>query len=390
MKIVNCNICKYPLAVSIFSSKENISITSLCEVHPQKTEVFFCKNCGHLQTTPLSDLEAYYDLSYKILIDTEEEDQLYQVIDGQKKYRIDHQVETLLNKVILPQDARILDYGCAKSTTFKKLVQIRSDLTPHLFDVSEMYLAFWEKFVQADNWATYTVKPEWDEYFDLATSFFALEHVAKPEEMLMTIERLLKPGGVFYGIIPNTYTNIADFVVIDHINHFSKSSLEFLLKNTGFESIDIDTESHKGAFIITANKKLIRNSPLLEKLSSQDSITNLEQQATSIAEYWYNITTKVRSFELEHCDSESVAIYGSGFYGTFIATCLENLNRIECFIDLSPYRQGKYLLEKPILSPQDLNKSTEIVYVGLNPQSSSRSIAEIDDWREYTHKYFYL
>jgi SAM-dependent methyltransferase len=387
---VNCNICKHSLAAPIFSSKENISITSLCEIHPQKTEVFFCKNCGHLQTTPLSDLEAYYDQSYKILIDTEEEDQLYQAIGGQKKYRIDHQLETLFKKVVLPQNAQILDYGCAKSSTFKKLVQIRTDLTPHLFDVSEMYIPFWEKFVKSSNWATYTVKPEWNEYFDLVTSFFALEHVAKPEEMLIAIDQLLKPGGVFYGIVPNTYTNIADFVVIDHVNHFSKNSLEFLLKNTGFESIDIDTESHNGAFIITAKKKSTNNSSLLESWSNQDAITDLEQQATSIANYWHKITTKVRSFESEHHDYKSVAIYGSGFYGTFIATCLEDLDRVKCFIDLSPYRQGKYLLEKLIVSPPELNKSTELVYVGLNPQSSSYSIAEIDDWREYTHKYFYL
>jgi ubiquinone/menaquinone biosynthesis C-methylase UbiE len=387
---VNCNICKHPLATPIFSSKENISITSLCEVYPQKTEVFFCKNCGHSQTTPLGNLETYYDRSYKILIDTEEEDQLYQVIDGQKKYRIDHQLETLLSKVVLPQNAQVLDYGCAKSATFKKLAQIRTDLTPHLFDVSEMYIPFWEKFVQSNNWATYIVKPEWDEYFDLVTSFFALEHVAKPAEMLIAIDRLLKPGGVFYGIVPNTYKNIADFVVIDHVNHFSRSSLEFLLKNSGFESIDIDTKSHSGAFVITAKKKLVNNSSLIESQSSQEAILDLEQQAISIAEYWQNITTKVRSFESEHHDYESVAIYGSGFYGTFIATCLDNLDRVECFIDLSPYRQGKYLLDKPIISPQELNKSTELIYVGLNPQSGSHSIAEIDDWQEYTHKYFYL
>ena len=387
---MKCNICKYPLEAAIFASKENISITSLCEVYPQKTEVFFCKNCRHLQTIPLSDIEKYYDLSYKILIDTEEEDQLYQTIDGHKKYRIDHQVENLLNKVTLPQNAQILDYGCAKSATFKKIVQLRSDLTPHLFDVSEMYIPFWEKFVQANNWAIYTVKPEWDEYFDLVTSFFALEHVAKPEEMLITIDRLLKPGGVFYGIIPNTYTNIADFIVIDHVNHFSENSLEFLLKNTGFESIDIDTESHNGAFIVTAKKRLTNNSSSGEDRASQYNIADIEQKVTSIADYWCNIVAKVRYFEAEHSNCKSVAIYGSGFYGTFIATCLKNLDRVECFIDLNPYRQGKYLLEKPILSPQELNKSTELVYVGLNPRCSSHNIAKIDEWQEYTHEYFYL
>ena len=356
---MKCNICPNQVQDLIYLSQLDRSITSLCELYPQKTEIFFCQNCGHLQKTPIQDIESYYDKTYQILIDTEEEDQLYEVIEGRNIFRIDRQVEVVLNKIEIPQDARILDYGCAKSSTLKKLTQIRSDIIPHLFDVSEMYVPFWKSFVPQQNWSIYTVKPEWNESFDLVTSFFALEHIAEPLKTIATIERLIKPGGIFYCIVPNTYTNIADFVVIDHVNHFSETSLKFLLQTVGFESIDIDTDIHRGAFVIVAKKSTNVSRDVDEIIVDKTAVENLQEQTAIISHYWQEIANKVRDFESKQDENHQIAIYGSGFYGTFIATCLHDLERVNCFVDRSPYRQGKYLLDKPIIAPKELSNEIE-------------------------------
>jgi SAM-dependent methyltransferase len=382
-----CNVCQSAIEQPIYVSEENVSITSLCEIYPQKTEVFFCDLCGHLQTAEIANLTEYYAQTYKILIDTEEEDQLYKVVDGKKIFRIDRQVTVLLDKLTLPQNANVLDYGCAKSATLKKLIKIRADITPHLFDVSEMYIDFWRKFARPENWSIYSLKPEWNAYFDLVTSFFALEHVANPRAMLETIITLLKPGSKFYGIVPNVYTNTADFVVLDHVNHFSVSSLRFLLTEAGFEEIDIDSEAHYGAFIVVAKKP---ESSVSKKVPLPDLSASAKQQVKEITEYWQDITRKVKTFENNHLDADSVAIYGSGFYGTFIATCLSDLSKVKYFIDRSVYRQGKHLLGKPIIAPQDLDKHINTIYVGLNPQIASSNIEQIDLWRDRKHEYFYM
>ena len=60
-------------------------------------------------------------------------------------------------------------------------------------------------------------------------------------------------------------------------------------------------------------------------------------------------------------------IYGSGFYGTFMATCLEDFGRVECFMDQNPHRQRQLLMGRPILAPEHLSKTIELVYAGLNP-----------------------
>lgn len=208
-------------------------------MRPERVAVAFCGACGHLQTEALADLGEYYDRNYKILIGSEDEDQLYAVVDGRKVFRTEHQVNTLLAKVPLPTGARVLDYGCAKSSSLRRLTELRPDLEPHVFDVSDMYLPYWNRFVRPENCALYTLKPEWANHFDLITSFFALEHVADPQVLARTVAGLLKPGGHFYCIVPNVYANTADFVVADHVNHFSAASLRRLMHDAGMQVVSL-------------------------------------------------------------------------------------------------------------------------------------------------------
>src|SRR5207253_1798225 len=135
-------ICGNNLGGPVYVSPGEISVTSLCEVLKGKTEVYFCDQCAHLQTAELKNLGEYYANAYKVLINSEDEDNLYEVSNGKRIFRFDHQADVLLTKVELPSGALILDYGCAKSTTLKLLARKRPDIVPHLFEVSEMYLPF--------------------------------------------------------------------------------------------------------------------------------------------------------------------------------------------------------------------------------------------------------
>lgn len=384
--MASCNICHAELGSPLYLSSGDISVTSLCELHNGKTEVFFCQQCAHLQTSEMPDVEKYYDQAYTILIKDEEEDQIYKVEGDDKTYRIDHQVSTLQKLVDIPENAEILDYGCAKSSTMRKLVMQRPDITPFLYDVSEMYIPFWERFSKPANWRTYTVPEEWFGKFQLVTSFFALEHVTKPRDMLRDIHKLLQPGGIFYGIVPDTYINIADFVVLDHVNHFSHLSASYLLSDSGFDSIKIDACSHDGAIIIVAHKSS-ETMPVVRP--DEEKIHALFQDATRIADYWNTIKSKIRQFETNIGDAKC-AIYGSGFYGTFITTCLEHPERISCYIDQSPWRQGERLMDRPIVSPAELDKDIGYIYVGLRPEIARANIDDIPEFKDKGLDYFYL
>jgi hypothetical protein len=363
----NCNICGTRLAEPIFTSDSETALTSLCELRPGQVRVWSCSHCGHLLGDAMPDTEQYYETDYRILLDHDDEDQIYETHGDEIVYRTAHQVTTLLEKLDLPQGASLLDYGCAKASTPKQLLSSRSDLRVHLFDVSEMYSPFWDQFVSVERRAVHHAPAHWHNKFDVVTSFFALEHIPSPKETVAHIAGLLSDDGVFYGIVPDTFGNVADFIVIDHVNHFTASSLHLLLVSAGFKDIDIDAGVHRGALVFTAKKSG-------EITAAEDARSGIER-ARALADYWAGIGQRIRSFE--QSDSGKSAIYGSGFYGAYIFSVLRHPERVRCFLDRSPFQQGKALFDRPIRAPDQLPGEVSVLYVGLNPSIARETMGKL-------------
>jgi len=372
-----CNICDEPMGAPVYESARPVSITSLCQVLEGYTRVWHCASCGHTQTEPLPALEKFYAEDYHILTASEEEDQLYAVREGQKIFRTEHQVSTLLAKLDLPPNAQVLDYGCGKAATLKALRGRRDDLAPHVFDVGEQYRDFWNAFVPVENQAVNEVPAEWAGRFDAVISFFALEHVAAPKAFVAEAHRLLRDGGTFYFLVPNLFANSADLVVADHVNHFSESSLQRLLIDGGFAVREIDDTAHNSAWVVVAEKA--------DSTPAQPPSTTVADEVNVMAEYWHKFGDRVRAFEKAN-DGEAV-IYGSGFYGTFIHASLERPETVGCFLDQNPHRQQQTLLEKPILAPEALPETVRRMYVGLNPRVAREELAAID-WPKELEVFF--
>lgn len=368
-------MCSSPLA-PLYASAREVSITSLCEVLHQRTEVDWCGTCGHLQTPQLADVEEYYARQYRILAESEDEDQLYALVAGRRVFRADHQLTTLLAKVQLPSGAAVLDHGCAKGATVRRLKELRQDLRVHLFEVSPAYERFWARFASPERWSTGAPKPEWVGQFDLITSFYALEHLPDPRSTVASIAEMLRPGGLFYCVVPDTYQNVGDFVVVDHVNHFSPASLDRLISSAGLRLRELDSGAHQSALVLVAERP---RTPVAPASQRPEVPPELEGRARAIATYWQNLEARVAGFEAEQAGRSS-AIYGAGFYGTFLATCLQDRSRLAAFLDQNPFRRGQRLLDRPILAPEDLPPDVGVVYVGLNPALARAEIAKVEAW----------
>lgn len=385
---MNCNLCSKPFGDKIYDSGSARSLTSLCTTYAGATQVYFCHGCGHVQSLEIDNIAGYYDCDYDILVTSEEEDQIYEVINGRNVYRTEHQVETLLNKVTFPQNAMILDYGCAKSSTMRALTSKDIAVRPYLFDVSDRYIPFWNKFLPEDRWAIYSMPNEWEGKFDAVTSFFSLEHMARPQDALQQVFRVLMPSGIFYGIIPNVFTNTADMIVVDHINHFTEVSLRYLLRNQGFDVVEIDEISHKGALVFVARKSAAQS--VRDVLPAANEVNAAYEGARKIGEYWKNAGSGVRAFEPAIAGEKQVAIYGAGFYGTFIYSSMAHSEKVAFIVDQNPFLQGRESNGIPIVSPVNLPKNISTVLVGLNPAHAKRLISDIAEFRSRDIKFFYL
>jgi 2-polyprenyl-3-methyl-5-hydroxy-6-metoxy-1,4-benzoquinol methylase len=366
-----CNVCATTISNPVFCPPGHTSLSSLGEIIQGKAEVYFCDDCGHLQTKEIQNIDDYYDKQYKILIDSEDEDQLYKIEEDRKIYRYDFQAETVLSKLNISQNANLLEYGAAKGATIRRVLDSRKDLSGYVFDVSEMYIPFWDDFILKSNQAKYTTPTEWIGSMDYVISFYVLEHVASLDQVMQDIWNLLKPSGKLYFIVPNTYENIADFVVADHINHFSTQSITRLMSKFGFSDVSIDNMTHDSAFIVTGTK-----SQLKQDITLSEDILTLKNEAEKIAKFWQNIVEKINRFELREESSRS-AIYGAGFYGTFIFSHMEVPSNVSCFIDQNRHLQGKSVMGIPILAPEDMPLDIDTLYVGLNPKYAKKIISGV-------------
>jgi 2-polyprenyl-3-methyl-5-hydroxy-6-metoxy-1,4-benzoquinol methylase len=368
----------------IFDSVSGRSITSLSHIIEGSTKVYYDPRIGHLQTTEIANIEKYYDEEYQFFDQSDEDDILYQIVDGKKIFRQQHQVDTLQKKIGFKPGMKVLDYGCGKGTVLKRLHDQRPDVIPYLFDVSEMYVPLWKRFLQPDQYASYEPKEEWNGLFDVVTSFFAFEHTPQPLKELASIKKLIRPQGLIYMIVPNVYENTGDFIVADHVHHYSEISLRYMLWKAGFEVTEIDSASHFGAFIIVA-----RNSDkLLTFNPDRGELERISEQSRSLAGYWGGLQSKINAFEATTGDKRA-AIYGAGVYGNFIAASLKGFDKIDAFIDQNPLLTGTTIWEKPILPPTDVPADVEIIYVGLNPRTA-RSAMESLGLGEGRVTFFYL
>ncbi len=381
----NCNVCGAPFDAPIFESAEAKSLTTMNTLINGKTTVYFCAHCQHGQTNELPDLVEFYATEYEINIDSEDDDQLYDVIDGKEIYRSEHQARVLMSKIDLSRHRKVLDYGCAKAPTLRQVCGAVPGIEPYLYDVTDKYIPFWETFPSKAQWATHSPDPKWHGQIDVVLSFYALEHIPHLAGILGDVRALLVDGGYFYFIVPDMYQNAADFVVADHVNHFSRQSLWHLLANNGFTDIDIDDQAHASAYVVSA-----RRAPDGAAPPAPPVFEDRARQALELAELWGSIKTGITAFEAHTPADVPLVIYGAGIYGNFILSCLANPERVTHFLDQNAFLHGTEISGAPVIAPADLPHQKAAILVGLNPRNARRIIDEIPGLRAPGRDFLFL
>lgn len=378
-----CKVCGSIINNIFFESYSNKSLTTMNEVVDGKTQLFLCNNCFHLQTNELPDVKEFYEKDYIININSDDEDQLYEIKEGKKIYRTEKQAEMVFQKVKLHNKMAILDYGCAKSST-TKLIAEQMKLQPYLYDVTDKYVDFWKKFTIPERWSSIDFpKNAWNKKFDVVLSFYAFEHITDLKLALKNIHESLKSNGIFFFMVPDVYQNAADFIVADHVNHFSVQSLEYLLSDNGFEKIMIDDKTFNSAFVVTCvktekHKKIIKNQIESYKLVKLDEYKKL----------WGNLNIRINEFIKSMPVNQKLAIYGSGFYGAYVYSCIED-RKVEFFLDINT-NKSKNLFDIPVILPVDLPVTVKYIIVALNPTIAEKAISEANIPQSDDKKLFYI
>lgn len=368
--MTSCRVCSMPIAAASYEASAP-ALTSMMAFIDIPTLVYVCDGCGHAQCADLPDIDSFYDTTYRISLESDDHDQIFAVAaDGSPIYRTDHQAAIGLRLLDLPQGASILDYGAGKATTLRKMCTARQDLHPHVFDVSRDYMPAWDGWVASEDQATYAVPETWSGRFDAIISHFVIEHVAEPVAFLKTLRGLLAPGGRLLLSMPDVAANPGDMTVADHLNHFSAASLRRALQLSGFTLETIDSDAFPGAFFAVAQ----RSEEPVAIDSDPRQITAAADKAREICAFWKQATKRLDSAAKQFAGKRA-AVYGSGFYGSWICSRIDADVDFRVFLDQNPKLQGSTHFNRPVLAPVNLGRDIDVVFVGLNPLKARAAIA---------------
>lgn len=365
-----CRVCGGHIGTATYEVPAP-ALTSIMTLLDVPTRVFVCGACGHAQSDDIPDIQAFYDTGYRISLNSENHDQIFAVAaDGTITYRTDHQAALALRLLNLPKGADILDYGAAKADTLRKMIVARSDLRAHVFDVSADYAAAWQGWVPEAAQAVYSVPETWRARFDAVMSHFVIEHVADPVGFMRGVRDLLRPAGTFLFSVPDVAGNPGDMAVADHLNHFSEASLAHALASAGFELQTVDKTSFPGAFFVVARA----TEAAVDTPGTSAGAADAAREARDICAFWDQASEKLKG-GIERYARRKVAIYGAGFYGSWIYGRIGEAVDVVAFLDRNENLQGATHFGIPVLSPEDLPREAEALFIGLNPLKARAAIA---------------
>lgn len=196
-----------------------------------------CNHCGHLYneltTRELQNLMKYYKEEYAPSNLSSKDKETDRPGDSNPE-RYEQLLEFI--KPYIYMDSRILDVGCA-SGGFLDFLWVKGYKFSYGIEPVEEYVKNANERVKVGN--VYNIPFE-ENSFDIIILDQVLEHLAHPKLAMKEIERVLDKGGLCYIGVPdvNRYNDNYFYIMREHVQHFSLTSLKLLAEGTDFELVN--------------------------------------------------------------------------------------------------------------------------------------------------------
>lgn len=201
-----------------------------------------CRNCGFVYVDPRPTEEALRDFYKEYFLEGEENIEAWRH-EFLPLYR---EVRDRINKAY-GKRGKILDIGC--SFGFFLDVMRRDGWDVYGLDYSRVAVDYAVRKMGLSGVYRGGIEDGFfpDETFDVVTSFYVLEHVLEPTDMLHRINRILKGGGLTVNRVPYTRPLIPFFKLLGmpsfeapmHLNDFSPRTMPLFLQKAGFTDVRV-------------------------------------------------------------------------------------------------------------------------------------------------------
>lgn len=334
---------------------------------PEQYDVVCCKNCGFTYANVDADQDVYNDYYANYNMYAENAALKYVNIQEGKDIRFqERQLMLKLIKETLPHDAAVLDVGCGSGEMLDALKKEGykniCGMDPSAASIEKLKQKEINGFVGNifdDALSTHASK------YDLVISTMVIEHIYDLHGYLRSIKKYLKDEGGYIMLNAPAIEKIdqyiwppANYFNHEHINYFSKISLNNLLRTEGFttsvETAYFETNNEKGIVGLYTKADVWKSDDLQYDSLSLEAIKNylLKYEETEI-------TDKINSLlELK----QDIVIWGAGSFAMqLLGSHPGLLDCVKYFVDNNSTKYGEKICDKEVLPPEKLNDETEIV-----------------------------
>lgn len=210
---------------------------------------------------------------------------------------------------------------------------------------------------------------------DLVCCRHVFEHIENPVEFLSTVHRTINGDRdvMVYFEVPNVRFILDQLsvwdVIYEHCNYFSRESLEFVFKKSGFEVIRVE-ESYGGQFISIDARISSEDRNGRRELSGVARASALSESVDAFAQ---NVAARekpwIERFALWSQDNTRAVIWGGGAKTVSFLNMLSMSGIISHVVDINPNKQGLYIpgSGQEIIAPDVLMDYQPDVVVLMNP-----------------------
>ena len=357
-----CRVCGSAQLEEVLTYRHLPRVTSDCLPFRDSGRLLLCPACGAAQSPgdaqwfqEIAEIYRAYDVYHQ---SGGVEQHVRDAATGQFRRRSDVLADRLAATNGVPSSGKLVDIGCGTGVTLKVFSE-RGGWQLHGLDQDQRNLPFLEKlpgFVALHTCAL----SELPGCFDLITMVHSLEHFPEPAAVLRDLRSRVAPGGRLLIQVPNAEANPFEYLVADHMIHFSAATLAVLAARAGFAT-DPPSASLSNDWI--AKELSLITEPASEISPAIDTAVDQGQQVRGQIEWLWQLVREAES-AARRVESRRFGLFGSSIAATWLAGVLGD--RISFFVEEDANRIGREHLGRPILGVDQVPAGA-LVYIALAP-----------------------
>ena len=357
-----CRVCGFAVLEPVHGFSPLPRVTSDCLPFRQGGRLAVCPKCSAVQALPdeqwlseINEIYSQYDVYHQ---SGGVEQHVFHTPTVRMRPRSEVLVENLQALTGTPRSGRLLDVGCGNGVTLRAFAQ-QGGWELHGLEIHGRNLASLSAIAGFQALHTCSLG-ELSESFNLITLIHALEHLPDPCTSLRQLRGRLQRGGALFVQVPNAAANPFDYVVADHLCHFSPQTIEVLLQRAGFRRIKVFTDWIMKEISVLAWEHAGDAPPELPGASSP--VPGIQDQVN-----WLN--TVIAHARHTAAGSTSFGLFGSSIAATWVAGAVSEY--LKFFVEEDPYRIGRVHLNRPIISPEQVPVGASVFLALASPLAAS-------------------